>query len=121
MKIIVGLWSGGAGDTGRFFAELGALQGALYNHGCENIAAVSVGNGDLETLDSNGSNPDAKRVMVDLLLYQIAMTRNLLRQNGCCDIPVTHTDAWDELGRQDDSGVSKVSWPSPYRAPLLTH
>jgi len=109
MKIVAGLFSGGPKYTGRFVAELGALEIALTANGCENIAAVSVGNDDLEMLNRAGGTPDEKSTMVDMLVAQIMTTRSLLRQHGCCDIPVTHTDFWSELWNQSNSWVPKVS------------
>lgn len=109
LKIVAGLWSGGPDRFARFLAELGALELALTRHGCDSIAAVSVGNEDLEDLNQLGETSDQKVRMVNTLVASMNLTRSLLRQHGCCDIPVTHADTWKELWDTRNPWVSQVS------------
>jgi len=109
LKIVAGLWSGAPDRFARFLAELGALELALTRHGCDSIAAVSVGNEDLEDLNQSGETSDQKVRMVNTLVASMNLTRSLLRRHRCCDIPVTHTDTWRELWDTRNPWVSQVS------------
>lgn len=99
LQILAGVWSGGIDAQDRFKQELSALEGAIQLHGCKNIAAVSVGNEDINDVEKYfGPNADQRKSdTVDLLVQQIANTRDLLRRNKCCNVPVTHTDTWNQL------------------------
>lgn len=106
MKVLVGLWSGGVDNTARFSTELEYLDYAVGNFSCSNIAAVSVGNEDMNHINllrDNYGNPlppeevaERKTKTATLLVQQIQSTRELLRKRGCC-VPVTHTDTWNEM------------------------
>lgn len=104
LKILAGVWSGGLGadNQARFSAERDALANALQMHGCSDIVAVSVGNEDLNNVNEMTSLSPAqvattKQQTVDLLIQQINETRAVLDQFGCCNVPVTHTDTWNEI------------------------
>lgn len=115
LKILIGIWSGGAGHEGRNSQETEALEDAIKVYGCDNIAAVSVGNEDLNDINVNYAYMDdegrnaMKAKVVDLLVGQMSSARRVLRRNGCCNIPVTHADTWNEEFNTEAPWVQKVS------------
>jgi len=113
LSILVGVWSGGQSNTGRFDAETQALEQVVDKYGCGSFAAVSVGNEDLNDVNKVGNlSPDdlraSKIATADLLVQQMNQVRKMLRDKGCCGTPVTHTDTWNELTNQDNPNVNKV-------------
>ncbi|KAK5078880.1 hypothetical protein LTR64_002702 [Lithohypha guttulata] len=99
MSILAGVWSGGVGREARFKQERDALEAAVKTFGCSNIAAVSVGNEDMNDINLmplDGNSKKQRKVdTAKLLIKQMDEVRKMLRQNKCC-VPVTHTDTWDE-------------------------
>jgi len=116
--IIAGVWSGGPDFQGRFSAELGALAETLDRYGCSQIAAVSVGNEDLDKVTQYAlghalSRDDirARKVLVaSLIIQQMTLVRATLRRHGCCNVPVTHTDTGNELSDTSQDYVKAVKW-----------
>lgn len=111
LKILAGIYPNANWD--RFGQELAALGTALQHHGCDDIIAVSVGNEDLNNLEHLPSEdqPANKAKTVDMLVNQIDQTRDMLDFYGCCHVPVTHTDTWNEIYNPEgtDPWVEKVS------------
>ncbi|KAK5939234.1 hypothetical protein PMZ80_008537 [Knufia obscura] len=112
-SILAGVWSGGPGKVQRFEQELQALGDVIHKHGCGNLAAVSVGNEDLNYLNQDGITDETvlntkKQETAELLVKQMDRVRQLLRHNGCCNTPVTHTETWNELTNADNPTVNKV-------------
>lgn len=103
LKILAGVWSGGPENLVRFEREKKALRDAITEFGCGNIAAISVGNEDLnqvnvlQTSDPDSVKDQAKEKVAETLISQITQIRNVTRSLGCCNTPITHTDTWNEL------------------------
>ncbi|KAK5081945.1 hypothetical protein LTR70_008635 [Exophiala xenobiotica] len=112
LRILVGVWSGGPTVTARFDQEIQALGQVVDQYGCDNFAAVSVGNEDLNYINVPGMDAKVmsgqKIATTDLLVDQIGQVRKMLRDKGCCNTPVTHTDTWNELTNKDNPSVNKV-------------
>ena len=106
-SILAGVWSGGPEAVGRFDSERLALKEVVEKHGCANLAAVSVGNEDLYTASAMHVSATQMKDTAQLLVTQITAVRKVLRDAGCCDTPVTHTDTWNEL--VDNAYASNVS------------
>lgn len=116
LSILVGVWSSG---DGRFEVEKQALEDVIRRHDCDNIAAISVGNEDLNQVNLvNASASDAekdsqKQGIAMALVDQISEIRNMTRSLGCCNVPVTHTDTWDEFTNIEKPWVPDVSSALP--------
>lgn len=112
ISILVGVWSGGRTTTARFEQEIEALGQVVDRYGCGSFAAVSVGNEDLNDINDPGLDANTisatKIATTDLLVDQIGRVRKMLRNKGCCNTPVTHTDTWNELTNKDNPSVNKV-------------
>jgi len=121
LRILVGVWSGGPTVTARFDQEIQALGQVVDQYGCDNFAAVSVGNEDLNYINVPGMDTKVmsgqKIATTDLLVDQIGQVRKMLRDKGCCNTPVTHTDTWNELTNKDNPSINKVR-PSVLRSNL---
>lgn len=115
ISILAGVWSGGIWMEKRFQTEIEALEAAVKTHGCDNIAAVSVGNEDLNDINKafgwlgDAEKATRKEKTVDILVSQMSQVRQLLRRQGCCDTPVTHADTWNELFNREYPWVEKVN------------
>lgn len=113
LKILVGVWSGGPQNKHRFELEKQALIDAINVHGCDHIAAISVGNEDLYSVNLQGLTRDqlnqTKTEVAGTLIDQIQQIRNIVRESGCC-MPVTHTDTSNEWTTTDQPWVSNVSF-----------
>lgn len=114
LSILAGVWSGGLAYEGRFEKELQALEQVVDKYGCGNLAAVSVGNEDLNDINHYGIPNDndvnaKKEATAKLLVKQMDEVRKLLRQKRCCNTPVTHTETWNELTNMDNPTVNKAS------------
>lgn len=119
IKILAGIWSTGNGSgkayqsRSRFDQEFDYFKYAVGNHTCDNIFAVAVGNEDLNYVDlmttlSDDQKTALKSQRVDAIVDQMTQVRGWLRQNGCCNVPVTHVDTWDNLVNDSVPYVAKV-------------
>lgn len=111
LMILVGVWSG---TRKRFDVEKSALQDVINQFGCGNIAAISVGNEDLYSVNivyagASGSEKDNyKTDIAHTLVRQISQVRDMVRSLGCCNVPVTLTDTWNEFSNTSIPGISEV-------------
>lgn len=111
LMILVGIWSGG---IDRFEAEMSALKDVIIRYGCGNMAAISVGNEDIYSVNTN--NPGLSDAAIDqlknatawTLIDQIQAVRSMTRELGCCDVPITHTDTWGEFANTSKTYIPKV-------------
>ena len=94
LKILVGIW---AVEEARFKIELQALDDVISKYGCDDILAISVGNEDLMAWSALAAKPYSQTTLVQDLVNRIGRTRKMLRDKGCCNTPVTHTDIVGEL------------------------
>lgn len=116
LSILAGVWSsdGTIGDFARFNIERDALEKVFQDFGCKNIAAISVGNEDLNSVNLNYASSsesdknEKKQNVTDMLLNQISQIRNLTRDNHCCNIPITHTDTWNEFSNTSNAWIPQV-------------
>lgn len=111
LMLLVGVWSSPAT---RFQAEMETLQAVIYKYGCRNIAAVSVGNEDLNS--ANVNNPtimdqeeDAQKKcsIATTLSGQMSHISAMTRSLGCC-VPVTHTDTWNKFSNMSKPWIRGV-------------
>ena len=125
LSILVGIWTTtiendttALHDT-RFNDEVRALAKAIDIYGCHNIAAVSVGNEDLNELMLHGRQY-LYQATANKLAEQIAQVRWMMRSKSCC-VPVTHTDTWNTLQNASEPYVATVSISDPvFRLVKLT-
>lgn len=93
-----------------------SFQLIVHGVGCAGLAAVFVGNNDLMNTAAPSGSSDATSQKADTakqLIEKMARVRSILRDQGCCDVPVTHADSWLELSSTEQPAILDVSPRGP--------
>ena len=120
VRLLLSMYHGGYNNID-FDAHLESLAN-VTQYGCDLIAAVSVGVDDFEGIQNYAKSTGqtwSRDIMASYIESHMNMVRSKLRQLGCCDVPVTHSDASIEL-TNEDAAVNSVRWPPIQGRNLLT-